>query len=564
MTEFALIIDDKTLLEHLDDDILIIDLCGAEQYEKVHIQGAVKLEYSDFVVSRGSIEGANADDEQLNKVFSSIGLDHEKPVVIYDHQNNMRSCRLVWTLHVLGHSNISILDGGLINWVMQGYPTNNQFEAPKASHYEIHHNEDAYASKNYVVEHLLNPKDVLLDTRSQEEYFGQHRDAKSKRGGHIPGSINIDWKSLVDLDNYGKIKDKEEVLKTFKSKGVVPEKEIVVYCQSHMRSSHTYVVLKSLGFTNVLGYEGGWSEWAAALECPIKLSEDALIEEDGNGSDVANNLLPFVTTPEKLHAKMSEDNLVIIDVSLPNIYKAGHVPGAIRFDYPSILYQHDNCDCDVPSNEDLSLAFSAIGLKPKQHIVVYDRQGGPMATRLLWTLEEIGHTNISYLDGGIAAWTAAGFDLEEEENLAKPTNYRAKRTGVTLAEKDYILSKLNKPDTVIFDARMMEEFTNELVICDRGGNIPGAVHYNWEDSIDLDNCSKIRPEKELIKIMYEMGVIPEKEIIVYCQTHLRSSHVYFVLKNLGFPKVLGYAAGYSEWGNDEDTPIENEFTGDDD
>ena len=187
-----------------------------------------------------------------------------------------------------------------------------------------------------------------------------------------------------------------------------------------------------------------------------------------------------------------------------------------------------------------------------------------MATRLLWTLEEIGHTNVSYLDGGIAAWTTSGFDLVTDETLVKPTNYRAKRTGRTLAEKDYILSKLGNPNTVILDTRMMEEFTNELVICDRGGNIPGAVHYNWEESIDLDNDSKLKSEKALINVMNDLGVIPEKEIIVYCQTHLRSSHVYYVLKNIGYPKVLGYAAGYSEWGNDEQTPIENEFINDDD
>jgi thiosulfate/3-mercaptopyruvate sulfurtransferase len=563
MTKYPLIIDDKTLLEHLKDDILIIDLCGAEQYAKLHIPGAVKLDYSDFVVSRGTTEGAMADDDQLVKVFSRIGLDREKPVVIYDHENNAMSCRLIWTLHVLGHDNVSMLNGGLVNWVMQGLPISKEIHESEASHYEIQHNEGAYANKNYIVEHLLNPRDVLVDTRSPEEYLGQHRDSKSKRGGHIPGSVNLDWKLAIDKDNYGKILDKDELIKLFKSKGIVPEKEIVVYCQSHMRSSHTYVVLKSLGFENVLGYEGSMSEWAAAQECPVKLSEDDPIEEDGNGSDEANRLLPLLVTPEQLHEKMSEANLLILDVSLPNIYKGGHISGAVRFDYPSILYQHDDCDCDVPSNEDLSLAFSAIGLKPKQHVVVYDRQGGPMATRLLWTLEEIGHTNISYLDGGIAAWTASGFELAEEESLAKPTNYRAKRTGNTLAEKDYIHSKLNAPNTMILDARMMEEFTNELVICDRGGNIPGAVHFNWEDSLDLENCSKLRSEKELVKEMFDRGVVPDKEIIVYCQTHLRSSHVYFVLKSLGFPKVLGYAAGYSEWGNDEETPIENEFIDED-
>lgn len=273
-------------------------------------------------------------------------------------------------------------------------------------------------------------------------------------------------------------------------------------------------------------------------------------------------LLPLVISPEQLQGKMS-GNILILDVSLPNIYKSGHIPGAIRFDYPSILYQHDDCDCDIPCNEDLSVAFSNVGLTPEHHVVVYDRQGGPMAARLLWTLEEIGHMNVSYLDGGVAAWEDSGFDLTDDESLVEKTNFQATRTGNFIAEKDYILSKLNINDTVLFDSRLIEEFTNELVICDRGGNIPGAIHYNWEDSIDLDNCSKLKPAEDLKQTMLGLGVVPEKEIIAYCQTHLRSSHVYLVLKYLNYPRVLGYAAGYSEWGNDENTPIENEFVDED-
>jgi thiosulfate/3-mercaptopyruvate sulfurtransferase len=53
-----------------------------------------------------------------------------------------------------------------------------------------------------------------------------------------------------------------------------------------------------------------------------------------------------------------------------------------------------------------------------------------------------------------------------------------------------------------------------------------------------------------------LGVTPDKEVVVYCQTHRRSSHIYVVLKSLGFERVRGYPGSWSEWGNDPSTPIE--------
>jgi len=53
-----------------------------------------------------------------------------------------------------------------------------------------------------------------------------------------------------------------------------------------------------------------------------------------------------------------------------------------------------------------------------------------------------------------------------------------------------------------------------------------------------------------------IGVTPDKEIVVYCQTHHRSSHSYVMLKHLGYPHVRGYAGAWSEWGNDPELPIE--------
>jgi thiosulfate/3-mercaptopyruvate sulfurtransferase len=248
-----------------------------------------------------------------------------------------------------------------------------------------------------------------------------------------------------------------------------------------------------------------------------------------------------------------------VDLSLPGHYAEGHVLGAIRLNYPSILHAHGDSECDIPPNEKLGEALSGIGFTPNRHVVAYDSQSNPMACRLLWTLEELGHTHFSLLNGGWYAWRDGNLPIEQKANTAKPSNYKAKRKGTVLATKDYILGNINNPDVLLLDTRMNEEYTNDLIITDRGGKIPGAVHYDWLDAIDEKNSHRIRKTEEMLPILHSLGVVPDKEIITYCQSHLRSAHTYFVLKLLNYQHVLGYAAGYSEWGNDINTPIENEL-----
>ncbi len=268
--------------------------------------------------------------------------------------------------------------------------------------------------------------------------------------------------------------------------------------------------------------------------------------------------IALLISPQELQKHLNDKQVFIVDLSLPSIYAQGHVPNAVRLDFPKILNPHDNCDGDVPSDEKLSQVFSELGLTPEHHVVAYDAQDNPMATRLLWTLEELGHSRFSLLDGGRTAWVADNMPLEMQPVRRPPVNHQWQSGGQCIATKQYILSKLNDPQVILLDTRLELEFTNELVITDRGGNIPGAVHFDWQYAIDENDAGRFRSPEELLPHLHGLGLTEDKEIIVYCQTHLRSSHTYFVLKYLGFKKLRGYAAGYSEWGNDTETPIENE------
>lgn len=125
-----------------------------------------------------------------------------------------------------------------------------------------------------------------------------------------------------------------------------------------------------------------------------------------------------------------------------------------------------------------------------------------------------------------------------------------------IANKDYILSRLGQDDLALLDTRSPSEYAGLDVRAARGGHIPGAVNMNWTDAMDLGNHLRFKPDATLRDMLGNLGITPDKEVIVYCQTHHRSAHTYMVLKHLGYPLVRGYPGAWSEWGNDPHLPVE--------
>lgn len=267
MADLPPILDAETLAAHRGDPSLkIVAVDAPADFEAAHIPGAVRVGYDEITRDEPPAGGLMPDAKALSGVFSRAGLRPEDPVVVYDRSGGGAAGRLFFTLDVAGHEGLSILDGGLQAWLEAGGDLETGPAEPEPSEYPVTLNADRIADRGYIAAHLDDPAIKLLDVRSAPEYTGEL--VRAARGGHIPGALNLEWTRFKDERD--RIVARDEALRLLAERGIRPEDEVVVYCQTHHRSAHTYTVLKALGFERVRGYPGSWSEWGNWSDGPVE------------------------------------------------------------------------------------------------------------------------------------------------------------------------------------------------------------------------------------------------------------------------------------------------------
>jgi len=266
--------------------------------------------------------------------------------------------------------------------------------------------------------------------------------------------------------------------------------------------------------------------------------------------------LPLVVEANELASQLGQNNLLVVDLCQESTYNQYHIPGAVHIEYGQIIAADPPVHGLIPETADLERLFSAIGISNDTHVVAYDDEGGGKSSRLLWTLEIMGHKHMSILNGGLYAWANNGHQLDSDVVEAEPTTFISHYSAEPIAEAEYILQKLDSDDVVLIDARSRDEYMGRQMRPGRVGHIPGAKHWDWQDIMDPLNNQCFKPRGELEQALAERGVTPDKQVITYCQTNHRSSLTYIALKSLGYTQVKSYPGSWSDWGNREDTPVE--------
>ncbi|HHO59319.1 MAG TPA: sulfurtransferase [Thiotrichales bacterium] len=250
-------------------NLVVIDLCKAKQYAQAHIPDAHFVNYMDIVKIDKPVMGLLPDDEQFSALLSSLGITRQSLIVAYDDEGGGCAARFVWTLHVFGHETAVILNGGLHSWANEGHAlSNTPTPAPVASGYVVHKTHRHTATRAYIQTHLNDDNIRLLDARSWAEFTGEKRFAT--KAGHIPGAIHFEWTAAMDQTRNLRRLPEDVLQPQLDELGFGKDKEIICYCQSHHRSAYSWLVLKSLGYENVLGYPGSWSDWGNHADTPVE------------------------------------------------------------------------------------------------------------------------------------------------------------------------------------------------------------------------------------------------------------------------------------------------------
>lgn len=264
--DLPLIVEPEMLLPILGSErLLIVDLCSEQSYASGHLPGAVHVSPRELVSGVAPAPGKLPAKEQLERLFSRLGLSPDTHVLAYDDEGGGWAGRFLWTLDVIGHHRYSYLNGGIWAWRSADGPLTTEAPQPAPQPVVIEYNREPIMDKDEILQHLGDSNFLVWDARAADEYRGEKMTAQ--KNGHIPGAIHCEWTDLMDRD--ADLRIRRDAREYLEARGLTAGKTIVTHCQSHHRSGFTYLVGKSLGF-DIKAYPGSWSEWGNDPVTPVE------------------------------------------------------------------------------------------------------------------------------------------------------------------------------------------------------------------------------------------------------------------------------------------------------
>ncbi|MDP8907543.1 MAG: sulfurtransferase, partial [Chloroflexota bacterium] len=242
-------------------------LMPAEEFGQEHIPGSVALDWPALEITDTSDASVVRWQTEMAELFASLGVVPGRRVVTYDG-GSLFATRPWWVLHYLGHDTVAVLDGGLPGWqsaggaIVTGMAATPDASPPAsriATAFERQPRSNALATLAEVQASLADSGVVFVDARTPEEYVA----------GHIPGAININYPRNARPEPPHVWLPPDELRAMYESAGVTPDKRVIPYCTTGVRSSVTFFTLHLLGYDNVSLFTGSWAEWSSHPELPV-------------------------------------------------------------------------------------------------------------------------------------------------------------------------------------------------------------------------------------------------------------------------------------------------------
>jgi thiosulfate/3-mercaptopyruvate sulfurtransferase len=241
-------------------------------------------------------------------------------------------------------------------------------------------------------------------------------------------------------------------------------------------------------------------------------------------------------------------------------YDKGHIEGAVKLDWKTDL--QDPLRRDFVSKEQFEQLLSERGISNDDTVVLYGGNNNWFAAYAYWYFKLYGHSDVKLIDGGRKKWELDSRPLSSEPVSRPATQYQAEDQDKDIrAFRDEVVDAIGQKNLV--DVRSPDEFSGKMVApahlpqegAQRPGHIPTAVNVPWSKAANEDGTFK--SDEELAKLYAEAGLDTSKDTIAYCRIGERSSHTWFVLRELlGHQNVKNYDGSWTEYGSLVGVPIE--------
>lgn len=251
-----------------------------------------------------------------------------------------------------------------------------------------------------------------------------------------------------------------------------------------------------------------------------------------------------------VHLRMGADGFA--SVSGRDDWAAGHIPGAGFADLQGELADTASpFGYAVPAPEVFAAAMANLGVGDDSRVVLYDDGQAMWAARVWWMLRWIGFDNAALLDGGMAAWQAAGGATTSEHAPPEPGQLAVTLRPELIADKAEVMAIVGSGGTCLIDALPEPVYSGEMAMYGDGGHIPGAINTPAMGLVDAETRRFLPADQLASRFPHEV----DERIVTYCGGGIAASANAFVLTMLGHSDVAVYTASLQEWVTDPDAPL---------
>lgn len=290
----------------------------------------------------------------------------------------------------------------------------------------------------------------------------------------------------------------------------------------------------------------------------------------GEGETVPH-VVPNIVDVSWLQEHLGDNDLVVVDATCHNVVPSDappspvsghqlfldeHIPGAVFADLRGAFADPDADQAwAIPTSERFAHAAGALGIGAGVQVVVYDRYEGIWATRFWWHLRFEGFTNVSVLDGGFQAWTAA--DLPVATGATTPTarRFAPNRRPELMRSTAEVFATLDDESTVLVNVLDEGTYRGESTTYARQGHIPGSINVPVAH-LRSPETGKLRPLDDLRRELAAAGLLDSSQkVVAYCGGGIAATGIAHALALLGRNDVAIYAGSMRAWSANPAMPL---------